>query len=256
MVMLYWQVIFLEFLYMVNYFGSKKNIEIPGIDQDGPWLDLFGGGGSVTFNRPYTGHREVWNDLYEPGVWFFQYLKNDFQALYNKCWDFSSLTISIAEIISNYHLHSKLTVAAAFFVYSEKAFNGNAGCNWDVGLMSTKQVDLRKLHQLRRRFHDVEILNLDFRECLEYIDDPETIVYADPPYVFESRKSKDTRSDSDLPRRRYFHEFTRQDHIDLANLLIKRKAIVSGLESELYADLYRNFEKIRLGKEEIVWKNF
>lgn len=251
MVVLYWQVIFLEFLYMVNYFGSKKNILIPGIDQDGPWLDLFGGGGSVTFNNPQV---TIWNDLYEPGVWFFQYLKSDFQTLYKKCWDFSSMSVYVAEIITNYHLHSKLTVAAAFFVYSEKAFNGNAGCNWDVGLIKSKKVDLRKLAQLRKRFHNVEILNLDFRECLQ--KHTEEIVYADPPYVFESRKSKDTRSNSDLPRRRYFYEFTRQDHIDLANLLMNRKAIVSGYESDLYADLYKNFKKIRLKGEEIVWKNF
>lgn len=235
---------------MLNYFGSKKNWKF-NINNDSPWLDLFGGGGSFTFNNPGV---TIWNDLYEPGVWFFQYLKNDFQSLYQKCWEFSSHCISIAEIISNYHLHEKLTVAAAFFVYSEKAFNGNAGCNWDVGLISTKQVDLRKLHQLRRRFHNVAIMNLDFRECLQ--KNTEEFVYADPPYVFKSRKSKDTRSNSDLPRRRYFHEFTRQDHIDLAMLLSKRKAIVSGYESELYAELYKDFEKINLKGEEIVWKNF
>jgi len=241
---------------MINYFGTKKtyDLDIPEISkiiQDNHFIDLFGGGGSVTYNKPKSVS-EVWNEIYEPSYQFYKHLQNDFKTLYKRCFELTPIQAQ-RNLYGNITVDN-LTIAASFFVYSETCFNGNAGCNWDVGLSSRKTVNLSKLHKLKRRFNDVEISNLDFRLIL--LKYPDHLVYADPPYVFDARGSKDNRNRNPkytMPRRRYKHEFTEQDHIDLRYRLASRKFIVSGYESELYDDLYKDCKKIRLTEKEMLW---
>lgn len=92
------------------------------------------------------------------------------------------------------------------------------------------------------RFRRVQI------ECrgADYIIDrygkhPETLIYFDPPYVKETRSSKN----------QYELEMSDNDHIRLAALMhnINGYGIVSGYDNDLYRELYENKGWRRVSKE-------
>jgi DNA adenine methylase len=83
------------------------------------------------------------------------------------------------------------------------------------------------------RLRGVVLENLPYQTLIEKNDTPETLIYADPPYLSEVR---DQGTD-------YRHEFTREDHIELARILnqVKGPVVISGYHSELYEELYRGW---------------
>jgi hypothetical protein len=86
---------------------------------------------------------------------------------------------------------------------------------------------------------------------------PDALVYCDPPYLMETRKTKQAR---------YKYEMTTRDHIDLLNVLIDLNCMVmiSGYRSDLYLQHLQNWRvetfqaTTRSGKSatEYVWLNF
>lgn len=246
----------------LKYFGSKYSIFpliephiLSEINTPKTFVDVFGGGGGAIagLSPGLFTLGETWNEIYKPSYSFFKCLQNDFETLESTC---RKMTAEEGEYILYSLPHSEsssLTLASAFFVYSEASFNGNAGTNWSVGFSKNGSKDLRKLRILRDRFKDVLITCLDFRLT---IADKEAFYYADPPYDFDGRGSKDKRSPgSKLPRRQYNHEFKESDHIDLRRLLEGKNAIVSGYESDLYNHLYKDWQKIKITQKEVIWKS-
>jgi len=106
---------------------------------------------------------------------------------------------------------------------------------------------------------DFEILNED---CLTWLRShihllgPATFIYADPPYLFSTRKGG----------KLYNYEFgTDKEHADLVQLLLttRSRVAISGYESGLYNDLLGNWRKkkwqvaTRGGKAtETLWMNY
>jgi site-specific DNA-adenine methylase len=81
------------------------------------------------------------------------------------------------------------------------------------------------------------------------------LIYCDPPYLIETRTSK----------RRYRHEYTRQDHINLLELLksLPCRVILSGYRSTLYDDLLAGWNRLELQamtwggpRTEKLWYNY
>ncbi len=64
------------------------------------------------------------------------------------------------------------------------------------------------------------------------------LIYCDPPYLIETRTSK----------RRYRHEYSRQDHVDLLDLLksLPCRVILSGYPSALYDGLLEDWNSVEL----------
>jgi DNA adenine methylase len=87
--------------------------------------------------------------------------------------------------------------------------------------------------EIVERLRGVVLENLPFQDVIMRNDTKDTLVYADPPYLAESRDNG----------RDYRHEFTVDDHIELAEILHKTAgpAIVSGYHSELYNDIYHDW---------------
>lgn len=88
-----------------------------------------------------------------------------------------------------------------------------------------------------------------------------TLLYLDPPYLAETRQTLTA----------YEHEMHKIDHIELAEVLwsLKGKWLISGYESELYKELYKDAvcfkkeitnhssqQKVKKKKIECVWRNF
>ena len=87
------------------------------------------------------------------------------------------------------------------------------------------------------RLRGVVIENRDALACMRQHDGPDTLHYADPPYVLSTRS--DHRGD-------YPFEMSDVDHQALAAGLIdlKGKVIVSGYRCDLYDDLYAGWKRI------------
>jgi DNA adenine methylase len=92
------------------------------------------------------------------------------------------------------------------------------------------------LYAIARRFIGVPIESDQATKVIKRYDTPETLFYVDPPYLPETRCMRWTGD-------AYSHEYTPQQHQDLAQLLHKVKGIVilSGYPSDLYAELYHDW---------------
>jgi len=85
------------------------------------------------------------------------------------------------------------------------------------------------------RLRGVTIENRDALHVMRQHDAPTTLHYVDPPYVSE------TRDDG----RDYRHEYTTQQHRELAECLhqLKGCVILSGYDCDLYRELYSGWER-------------
>ena len=79
------------------------------------------------------------------------------------------------------------------------------------------------------------IENLRWQRVVEVYDDPDTLIYLDPPYVLGSR-SKDLQ-------KVYAHELTDEDHLELLNWAKTAKSMIvlSGYRHPLYEDALRGW---------------
>ena len=117
---------------------------------------------------------------------------------------------------------------------------------------------LKGFRKSPQRLQRVQIENAPALEVVQRYDTPETVFYLDPPYVH------DARGDAAA----YGFEMTDQDHIELAAVLnrIRGRAVLSGYRTELYDDLFSDWERIdakkrnchsvRKPRQESAWVNF
>ena len=257
-----------------NYFGGKFTwleylyAEFP--DSFNHLVDLFGGSFSVSLN--YRGNVvKTANEINEDITNFFEVLRDHEPELirlllftpcsnleYNNCWQ---------------HSENKIENARRFYVRVRQSFFGLGAQRKNKGWhMAKTQVNARGGETVSRwnnaieKLHDVaeairssfQITNWDYKECIQKIDFEKAFFYCDPPYVAETRASFND----------YKFEFTIQDHIDLSENLksIKGLAMVSGYNSELYNDLYRDWRKVEFpvkknnirssDVQEVVWMNY
>lgn len=83
-----------------------------------------------------------------------------------------------------------------------------------------------------KRLSGVQLDNRDALEFIKFWDRPDTLFYCDPPYVADTRRSKDD----------YDHECADSHHEELISLLltIKGMAIVSGYKHPIYDQLVKS----------------
>lgn len=79
--------------------------------------------------------------------------------------------------------------------------------------------------QICGRLKEAQIENIDALTLIERYDDPQTLLYLDPPYIQELRK-----------RGMYKYEMTDEGHVKLLELIKKSKSKIclSAYDSDLY----------------------
>jgi DNA adenine methylase len=119
---------------------------------------------------------------------------------------------------------------------------------------SSKKAMLASIDTSRDTISLINANCIDVLQTMQFKGDE--LVYADPPYLFETRKSK---------RPLYRHEYTYEDHVELLNVLASLPCFVmiSGYRSSLYMDMlqgwhYQEFTaQTRRGPaKESLWCNF
>lgn len=116
-----------------------------------------------------------------------------------------------------------------------------------------------KLHEVAKEIRrNFQIMNRDYTECIDMIDNPNAFFYCDPPYPLQCRKSSND----------YKFEFTEDDHRTLAEKLhnIQGMAMVSSYDCPLMQELYGDWHKVVFPKkknnirsaevQECVWCNY
>lgn len=117
------------------------------------------------------------------------------------------------------------------------------------------------LPEVHARLRRVLIENMDAIKLIEREDTPNTLYYIDPPYLHETRSTKDL----------YDHEMSESDHVRLLDVLrrVEGKVMLSGYPSELYRETLADWRSVAFnlpnnlagGKSkaretEMLWMNF
>lgn len=105
------------------------------------------------------------------------------------------------------------------------------------------------------RLRGVQIENKPAAELIRQFNFPNVLIYADPPYLLETRD-----------RKQYKHEMTDEDHVELLETLKAHAGpvLLSGYESNLYNDTLRGWYREEINtiaqtserRREILWMNF
>lgn len=257
-----------------NYFGGKFSW-LDEIYDHFPsefihLADLFGGSFAVTLN--YDGKVvKTANEINSNITNFFEVLRDHETELvhllnltpcskeeYNRCW------VQTPDKIEN---------ARRFYVRLRQSFFSLGASRKNKGWHMAKTQHnakggetvskwnnaLPKLHKVAIELRkNVQITNFDVLECIDKIDFKDAFFYADPPYPYETRASKND----------YMFEFTTDQHIALSEKLhnIKGMAMISSYNSELYDKLYADWTKVELTPkknnirssevQEVIWFNY
>jgi DNA adenine methylase len=93
-----------------------------------------------------------------------------------------------------------------------------------------------ELPRVVERLTNVELRCQDALEVIEEFDGPDTLIYADPPYLHETRTCKDA----------YRFEMSRDDHVRLLVTILGCRGMValSGYGNPLYDDALRGWRRV------------
>ncbi len=83
-----------------------------------------------------------------------------------------------------------------------------------------------------KRLKEVQIENIDALELIKRYDNPDTLLYLDPPYPLNIRE-----------KNMYKHEMSDSQHEELLGLILKSKSkiIISSYDNDLYNDMLKNW---------------
>lgn len=225
----------------LRYFGAKWAL-MPWQLQHFPihthYHTVFGGSASDIFQKGRSSF-EFYSDTYLPVVNFFRCLQSEPIDLIQAIKDLGTIGC-LCDPLANFEWG--IDHAAYFYAYSNLSFSGG-GTRWSSG-RSTIYTELEpdSLMEASKRLQGVNIaVKSAFDAIAQIPQDPEHFIYCDPPYLQETRKSKDDRTSSpqvSTSRRQYAHELTDEQHKELAALLQGRSAVICGFPSNLYSEFF------------------
>ena len=232
---------------LVRYHGGKWRLA-PWILSHFPphrcYVEPFGGGGSVLLRKP-RAYAEVYNDLGGEIVNLFRVARDEGEKLAQLC----ELTpFARAEFVESYEPspdpleQARRTLTRSFMGFGSNSLHQKSGFRANSNRSGTTPAHdwmnyPAALRVTIQRLRGVVIENRDALECMRHHDTPETLHYADPPYVMA------TRSDE---KHDYPHEMTDVDHQQFAEGIkqLKGKVVVSGYRCDAYDELFCGWQRV------------
>lgn len=224
---------------LLRYYGSKWRIA-PWIIEHFPehrnYVEPFGGSAAVLLQKPRSFF-ELYNDVNHELVNLLSVVRNNLDPLKQLLQDTPySVTeyLRAAEPADDIIEQARRTIVKSFM-----GRNGTLNAVRLTGFRHSMNTSVpgkywlsypNRLELIRKRLRGIV---LDCRPAVDVIrnyDSPETLFYLDPPYVAHTRERTG----------QYVCELTDEDHCELAEQLYKIQGmvIVSGFDSELYAELF------------------
>ncbi|MDD2765852.1 MAG: DNA adenine methylase [Opitutaceae bacterium] len=235
------------------YYGGKARLAgwiVAHFPPHDVFVDLFGGAANVILNKP-PAKLDVYNDIDGDLVNFFRVLRERPDDLiraieltpYSRA-EFEQARTGLGD--------TELERARRFYVLMKmSSYPGRVErCAWRSRLNGESAGEANRQHFVKdwlatRHLYGIASrlreCAIDQRPALDAVanyDDPETLFYADPPYLEGTRGSNGNG-------RGYTHEFAgADDHTHLAAALrdIDGMAVISGYPSALYDGLYAGWQ--------------
>ncbi len=252
---------------VMKYPGSKWSMAswiVSLLPPHHSYLEPFFGSGAVLFNKPRSNIETV-NDLDGNVVNMFEWVKKDPERLAHEIY-WTPYARQIYEDAFTSEPEDSLGKAVSFYIRLNMGHgfrtNGER-VGWKNDIQGRERayaaVDWahlpEKIMQAAERLRGVQIECKPALEVIKRFNHPKVLVYADPPYMLETRHGK-----------QYHHEMTDKDHEELLDTLLAHRGLVmiSGYDSDLYnswlQDWHRETYKTRTQtgteKEEVLWMNF
>ena len=252
---------------IVKYPGSKWGLAdwITGFfPPHHSYLEPFFGSGAVLFNKPRS-HIETVNDLDGRVVNLFDWIRKDPERLAHEIY-WTPYSRQVYEEAFATEPEDSLERAVNFFIrlnmsHGYRVNRGKVGWKNDVHGRERAYDAVywcrtpEKIMEAAERLRGVQIENRPAAELLPRFNYPDVLVYADPPYMLETRSGKQYRCEMDAG-----------DHERLLDLLLVHRGpvILSGYDSRLYSDRLTTWHRDERGsrtqsgtrKMEVLWMNF
>jgi len=237
----------------VVYYGGKSMLApwvVSHFPEHRVYVELFGGGASVLFAKK-RALVEVYNDLEGDVANFFRVTRDNGEELKRALWLTPYARDEFAAAISAPATDDPIERARRFLVISRQAFGGcgvsernlspgnwkqPSVCGRRTSTTVWKNAITTRMDAVIERLQGVAIENVDFHRCVEKLDTPDTLFYADPPYLMHGRDR----------RHQYRLDFGGDDHHRLAKAFatIQGKAIVSYHAAEGLGELYSGWRQV------------
>lgn len=251
---------------ILNYVGFKWNLAnwiIQQMPEHKVYLEPFFGSGAVFFNKP-AAKIETINDIDGNIVNLFKVIRENPQELANAV---KFTPYSREEYYQAFELlEQELTDVERARVFLIRCWMARGGKtsertgwrhNIDTATINALP-DWTGLPEIileaTKRLREVQIENQEAIKLIERYNRDDCLIYADPPYVLETRRQK-----------YYSHEMDNEQHIKLLEALNKHKGYVllSGYDNELYTDILTDWTKLTKmaqteaaqAKQEVLWLN-
>lgn len=226
----------------LRYYGGKWNLA-PWIISHFPkhlnYVEPCGGAASVLLQKPRSP-LETYNDLDGNVVNFFRVLRDQPDDLIRKIrltpWARAEYELSLQPCDDDVERARRFFVS--MWMSMQGGHHSKTSCTWRTQkthdaayvLAAYGWLEYRELSPIAKRFDGVQIDNRTAQDVIKRYDNPDALIYFDPPYV------TDTRAQGD----RYRLETDDNFHTESADLLrnCAGYVVVSGYACPLYVDLY------------------
>lgn len=252
---------------VIKYPGSKWGLAkwiINFFPEHHSYLKPFFGSGAVLFNKPRS-HIETVNDLDGNVVNLFECIRKDPEKLARMIY-FTPYARNVYE--NAYAAVSKDNYESALYFYIRCNMGHGYRTNdekvgWKADVQGRERAYAAKdwcslpdrLLQVAERLRGVQIESRPAVELIRRFNYPNVLIYADPPYILDTRHGNQYRCEMDD-----------RDHEELLDALLAHKGpiLLSGYDSPLYNARLKEWnrkEKVsytqsRSKKKEILWMNF
>nr|WP_025193638.1 DNA adenine methylase [Enterococcus faecalis] len=253
---------------ILNYPGSKwrmSDIIVEQMPIHKAYLEPFMGSLAVFFNKD-KAILETINDIDGRLVNLFKVMRDDpeklqyliYHTLYSREEFLKSNELAVDPIEDARRMAVRLWFGVGGKTVAMPGFRKNI--SWNGPYTAYEWTDMyNRIGYATARLKEAQIECKDGIELIKEHNDPDTLIYCDPPYIGSSLVSD-----------HYENGFTNHQHEELLHVLLKRKGpvIISGYESSLYNDVLNDWftvkHETRVGittrkkskRTETLWMNF
>ena len=218
----------------LQYIGGKSMLVrslLPLIPPHKCYVEVFGGGAQLLFAKE-PSKVEIYNDIDGRLVNLFRVARDHSQEFQRRLEQLPYSRRIHEELRTEPETGDLLEDAVRFYYVTRGSFGGEYGTGWSYGTVKNNAgiyfSTVSQLGLVSKRLENVQIEELDFRECIKRYDRPWTLFFCDPPYY--GVKS-------------YKYVFSEKDHEDLAKLLrrVKGKWLLTYNDHPRIRHLYAGF---------------
>jgi len=219
----------------LHYIGGKSRLVaslLPLIPPHKCYVEVFGGGAQLLFAKE-PSRVEIYNDIDGRLVNLFLVVRDRGREFQDRLATLPYSRRVYREYKTHEEIGDPLEDAVRFFYVVRGSFGGEYGTGWSYGTVKNNAgiyfSTVSQLGLVSKRLENVQIEELDFRECIKRYDRPWTLFFCDPPYY--GVKS-------------YKYVFSEKDHEDLAKLLrrVKGKWLLTYNDHPRIRHLYAGFD--------------